>query len=217
TQAEHPEDPSKVTKIELTAYMISVNNQKDSVYPLLLSAKKKKGQSQTVTPTLPKSQGPEAFRALSKKRKQPKNKNTPNETKPADMNLTFIVFDKGAAKTMSFPEGPCGDKDLEGFKPPADMEPQTNPIAYPSRTDANDGDVFEAREDIEEDTQPGKEEHHIEMGDILNALNGVTKALKAIQDAIKENPTLPTKVIESIEAYIKNSNDMLTLINNFDF
>ncbi|GKD72521.1 hypothetical protein Tco_1330803, partial [Tanacetum coccineum] len=74
-------DPSKVTKIELTTHMITVNNQKDSVSPLPLSAKKKKGKSQSVTPTLPKSRGPEASGALSKKRKQPKPKKTPSETK----------------------------------------------------------------------------------------------------------------------------------------
>ncbi|GJR32916.1 hypothetical protein Tco_1109148 [Tanacetum coccineum] len=60
-------DPSKVTDIELTAHMIAVNSQKDSVSPLPLAAKLKKGKSQTVTPTLPKSQGPEVPGALSKK------------------------------------------------------------------------------------------------------------------------------------------------------
>ncbi|GKB23230.1 hypothetical protein Tco_0862631 [Tanacetum coccineum] len=49
-------DLSKVTNIELTAYMINVNNQRDSVSPIPLSAKLKKGKSQTVTSTLPKYQ-----------------------------------------------------------------------------------------------------------------------------------------------------------------
>ncbi|GKD93743.1 hypothetical protein Tco_1373580 [Tanacetum coccineum] len=70
-------DPSKVTDIKLTAHMIAVNNQSDSVSPLLLFAKPKKGKSQTVTPTLPKLQGPEASRALSKKRQKPKSKKPP--------------------------------------------------------------------------------------------------------------------------------------------
>nr|GEZ23544.1 copia protein [Tanacetum cinerariifolium] len=38
-------DPSKVIKIELMAHMIIVNNQKDSVSPLPLSAKKKKSKT----------------------------------------------------------------------------------------------------------------------------------------------------------------------------
>nr|GEX75161.1 hypothetical protein [Tanacetum cinerariifolium] len=60
-------DPYKLTNIELTAHMIDVNNQKDSVSPLPLAAKPKKGKYQTVTPTLPKSQGLEVLGALSKK------------------------------------------------------------------------------------------------------------------------------------------------------
>ncbi|GJU88704.1 hypothetical protein Tco_1301127 [Tanacetum coccineum] len=74
-------DPSKVTDIELTAHMIAINNRRDSVSPPPLVAKPKKRKSQIVAPTLPKSQGPEASGALSKKRKQPKSKRPPTETK----------------------------------------------------------------------------------------------------------------------------------------
>ncbi|GKD39769.1 hypothetical protein Tco_1259976, partial [Tanacetum coccineum] len=74
-------DPSKVTDIELTAYMIAVNSQKDSVSPLPLATKPKKGKSHTMTPTLPKSQGHEILGALSKKRKRPKSKKLPTKTK----------------------------------------------------------------------------------------------------------------------------------------
>ncbi|GKC74309.1 hypothetical protein Tco_1120192 [Tanacetum coccineum] len=70
-----------ILNIELTAHMIAVNNQKESVSPLPLAAKPKKGKSQTVTPTLPKSQGPEVPRALSNKSKRPKSKRPPTETK----------------------------------------------------------------------------------------------------------------------------------------
>ncbi|GJR95598.1 hypothetical protein Tco_0267772 [Tanacetum coccineum] len=73
-------DPSKVTDIELTAYMIDVNSQKDSVSPLPLAAKPKKGKSQTVTLTLPKSQGTKIPRALSKKSKRPNSKRPSIET-----------------------------------------------------------------------------------------------------------------------------------------
>ncbi|GJT27098.1 retrovirus-related pol polyprotein from transposon TNT 1-94 [Tanacetum coccineum] len=75
------QDPSKVTDIELTAHMIAVNNRRELVSPPPLAAKPKKGKSQTVTPTLPKSQGPEASGALSKKRKRPKSKKPPTKTK----------------------------------------------------------------------------------------------------------------------------------------
>ncbi|GJQ92239.1 hypothetical protein Tco_0003378 [Tanacetum coccineum] len=76
-----PPDPSKVTDIELTTHMIAVNNRRDSVFPPPLAAKPKKGKSQTVTSTLPKSQVPEASGALSKKSKRPKSKKPPIETK----------------------------------------------------------------------------------------------------------------------------------------
>ncbi|GKD54615.1 hypothetical protein Tco_1288002 [Tanacetum coccineum] len=48
-------DPSKVTDIELTAHMIVVNNRRDSMSLPPLVAKPKKGKSQTVASTLPKS------------------------------------------------------------------------------------------------------------------------------------------------------------------
>ncbi|GJY53406.1 hypothetical protein Tco_0445070 [Tanacetum coccineum] len=73
-------DPSKVTEIKLTAPMIAVNNQKDLVSPLPFSGKKKKVKSQTMTPTLPKSQGPKASRSLSKKSQKPKSKKTLTDT-----------------------------------------------------------------------------------------------------------------------------------------
>ncbi|GJW35728.1 retrovirus-related pol polyprotein from transposon TNT 1-94 [Tanacetum coccineum] len=123
--------------------------------PLPLSGKKKKVKSQTVTPTLPKSQGSEASGALSKKRQKPKSKKTPTEdqgtrksqplhegtttnpkdsrgnVQPADKRLPFMISDKGTIKTTSLPKGPHGDKDSEGFKPPADMKPLTTHVADP--------------------------------------------------------------------------------------
>ncbi|GJU70852.1 retrovirus-related pol polyprotein from transposon TNT 1-94 [Tanacetum coccineum] len=64
------------------------------------------------------------------------------------------------------------------------------------------------------------DKNNITRGDILNALNEVTEALKAIQDAVKEDHVLNKKVLEAIKAYTKNSthlNKLLTLTKNFDF
>ncbi|GKD63619.1 hypothetical protein Tco_1305727 [Tanacetum coccineum] len=110
-------DPSKVTDIELTAHMIAVNNQRDSVSPLPLSAKPKKGKSQTVTPTLPKLQGPEASRALSKKSKKPKSKKTPAETKGLPSHSLMALV-----KSLHFmPESTnTAPKDSVGNKQPID-------------------------------------------------------------------------------------------------
>ncbi|GJV00498.1 hypothetical protein Tco_1329768 [Tanacetum coccineum] len=51
------------------------------VSPLPFSGKKKKVKSQTMTPTLPKSQGPEASESLPQKRKKLLSKKAPKETK----------------------------------------------------------------------------------------------------------------------------------------
>ncbi|GJR36615.1 hypothetical protein Tco_1212299 [Tanacetum coccineum] len=64
------------------------------------------------------------------------------------------------------------------------------------------------------------DKNSITRGDLLNALNGVTETLKAIQDAVKEDHVFNKKVIEATEAYTKNSihlTELLTLIKNFDF
>nr|GEV08037.1 hypothetical protein [Tanacetum cinerariifolium] len=74
-------DPSKVTEIKLTTHMTDVNNQRDSVSLPPLAAKPKKGKSQTVTSTIPKSQGPKASRALFKKSKRHESKKPPTGTK----------------------------------------------------------------------------------------------------------------------------------------
>ncbi|GKA69607.1 hypothetical protein Tco_0775671 [Tanacetum coccineum] len=233
----------------------------------------------------------------------------------------------GTRKSQLLLEGPCRDKDSEGLKPPADMEPQNNPVTDLSGTGAkyqvdetestrlwyrslaenkgntsskvepdikplqlqtfadvqafllfedemaqesDDEEVFEAEEDMEEDTQAEEEQHQspppntdkskpypdqetqesesdtsspelkkydnmlplterqlvkscclasiegyyeenldhkeqsdkvinasmnsldkniIARGDLINALNEVTKTLKAIQDVVKEDHT----------------------------
>nr|GEU69268.1 hypothetical protein [Tanacetum cinerariifolium] len=92
--ASFSKDPSKVTPIELTAFMVAINNNEKSVKPLPFSIKKKKKKSQTVTSTLPQesfvthtpcrrelSQGLEASKSLPQKRKKPKSKKPHTETK----------------------------------------------------------------------------------------------------------------------------------------
>ncbi|GJU19166.1 retrovirus-related pol polyprotein from transposon TNT 1-94 [Tanacetum coccineum] len=224
-------------------------------------------------------------------------KDSEGNVQPVNKVLPSKVFDEGAVKTMLFPKGLRREKDLERLKPPANMEPQTNPVADLSGTKSDEEEVFADGDDMEEDTQADKEEHQslspnkdkpepsyipvtqvsnsdslspdlekydntlslterqlvkasiegyyeenvdhrektdkvinaamnsldknsIARGDLLNALNGVTETLKAIQDAIKEDYVLKKKVIEDSEAYTKNSTyltELLILIKNFDF
>nr|GFB08344.1 hypothetical protein [Tanacetum cinerariifolium] len=64
------------------------------------------------------------------------------------------------------------------------------------------------------------DKNSIARGDLLNALNGVTKELMAFQDFVKENLVLNKKVHKATWAYTKISThltELLTLIKNFDF
>nr|GEV34703.1 retrovirus-related Pol polyprotein from transposon TNT 1-94 [Tanacetum cinerariifolium] len=119
-------DISKVIDIELTAHMIAVNNQKDSVSLPPLAAKPKKGKSQTVTSNLPKSQGPEASVALSKKSKNPKSKKTPAKTK-RDIQLASTglptTLNEGTRKSKPLPESIATHlKDSGRNKQPLNMD-----------------------------------------------------------------------------------------------
>nr|GEV61332.1 copia protein [Tanacetum cinerariifolium] len=153
----HP-TPEAVKK-ELSKIVINLSyldKTQDLVSPLPLYAKPKKGKSQTVTPTLPKSHGPEASKSLFKESKKPKSKKTHAETKatstpktikgsdtqlsenkqPIDMGLTSMDFDEGTTKTTSRPEGSFRNKDLWGNKPPVDMESIIPTVVDPSGTGA---------------------------------------------------------------------------------
>ncbi|GJZ73182.1 hypothetical protein Tco_0637328 [Tanacetum coccineum] len=78
---------------------------------------------------------------------------------PADKGLPSTASNEGTVKTTMLPEGPRGDKDSEGLKLPADMEPLTNPVADPLGTGAKDeDDVLEVGEEMDEDIPPTDEE-----------------------------------------------------------
>nr|GEY94073.1 hypothetical protein [Tanacetum cinerariifolium] len=107
--------------------MIGVNNQRDSVSPPTLVAKPKKGKSQTETSTSPKSQGPEALGALSKKSKKPMSKKPPTKTKKETYNSLVrglpSTLDDGTHKLQPLPESTATHpKESEGNKEPFDMD-----------------------------------------------------------------------------------------------
>nr|GEZ96558.1 hypothetical protein [Tanacetum cinerariifolium] len=55
---------------------------------------------------------------------------------------------------------------------------------------------------------------------LLNALNGVTKTIKAVQDAVKDDLAINKKVIKATKAYTKNSSaltEQLSLVKYFEF
>ncbi|GKD08844.1 hypothetical protein Tco_1188529 [Tanacetum coccineum] len=100
---------------------------------------------------------------------------------PINKGLPSTVSDEGTVKTTPLPEGLHMDKDSEIFKPPADMEPLTTPVADPTRIDAkyqadqtqsarlryrsltknkeeSEDEIFEAGDEMDEEVQPTNEE-----------------------------------------------------------
>nr|GEX04334.1 hypothetical protein [Tanacetum cinerariifolium] len=104
-------DSSKVPYIELTVHMIVVNNQKDLVSPLPFAGKKG-------TTTDPKDSG--------------------GNVQPADKGFPSTASNEGTAKTILRLEGTLGDKDSEGNKPPADIEPINPTVVNLSGIGANE-------------------------------------------------------------------------------
>ncbi|GJY81265.1 hypothetical protein Tco_0494016 [Tanacetum coccineum] len=181
-----------------------------------------------VTPPLKPTEGSEQSYSVSS-RIVPNPQDLERNIQLTRMGLPFTSPDEGicAAKITLFPEGPRRDKDLEGLKPPIDMEPQTNPVADLSGTayllsedelaqESDEEEVFVAGDDMKEDIQANEEEHkeqsdkvidaamnsldknNIARGDLLNSLNRVTDTLKAIQDAVKEDHGLKS-LVESLQ------------------
>ncbi|GJW71784.1 hypothetical protein Tco_0128701 [Tanacetum coccineum] len=118
--------------------------------------------------TVPDPQDPKRNIQLVGTKTDPKDSR--GNVQPADKGLPSTVSNEGVAKTTLSPEGPRGDKDSEGLKPTADMEPHTNPVANPLGTDAkyhadqtqsarlsDDEEVFAVGEDMDEDTQVDEE------------------------------------------------------------
>ncbi|GJW49186.1 hypothetical protein Tco_0090537 [Tanacetum coccineum] len=93
--------------------------------PPPLATKPKKGKSQTVTSTLPKSQDPEASRALSKKRKRPKPKNLPIKTKVTPPKPTEGSKQSHSVSSGTIPDTQDLERDIQharGNKQPLDRD-----------------------------------------------------------------------------------------------
>ncbi|GJU97508.1 hypothetical protein Tco_1326779 [Tanacetum coccineum] len=59
-------------------------------------------------------------------------KDSVGNKQPIDTGLPSTVFDEGTINNTPLPEGTRRDKDLEGLKPPTDMEPLTTPVTEQS-------------------------------------------------------------------------------------
>nr|GEV48607.1 retrovirus-related Pol polyprotein from transposon TNT 1-94 [Tanacetum cinerariifolium] len=195
-------DPSKVIPIELTDFMVVANKLSSGIVP---DPQDPERNIQLTSMGFPST----LDEGTRKSKHFPEGTNidprdSEGNVQPADRGLPFMASDKGAVKTMSFPEGPRGEKDSEGLKPPADIEPQTNHVADPLGTGAKyhvDETQYtrlserqlvkylkkEQIDKVIDAAMNSLDKNSIAKGDILNALNGITETLKTIQDAIKED------------------------------
>ncbi|GJR29141.1 retrovirus-related pol polyprotein from transposon TNT 1-94 [Tanacetum coccineum] len=81
---------------------------------------------------------------------------------PANARLPSTTSNEGTSKTTPRPEGPFGDKDLEGFKPPADMEPSPPLMLLLQAlvlTKESDEDILVAGEEVDEDLHTTAGQH----------------------------------------------------------
>ncbi|GJW91646.1 hypothetical protein Tco_0169199 [Tanacetum coccineum] len=172
-------------------------------------------------------------------------KDSGGNVQPTDKRFPFTASNEGMAKTMPRLEGPLGDKDLEGNKPHADMEPINPTITDPSGT----GIEYQAQheeavvsyadprasvegyyeENIANRDQTDKlveasmsslKKSRIATSDLYKGLNIIIELLKDIKNAVKDDHVLNKKVIKATEAYTKNSSaltKLLNLLKNFDF
>ncbi|GKC52888.1 hypothetical protein Tco_1075633 [Tanacetum coccineum] len=184
------------------------------------------------------TEGLEALGILPQKRKNPKSKKTLAKTKvtpppsqqrvlsnPTQSHRAPYLIPKIHRETYKSLEN---DED-EVFAVVDDMEEDTQAEASVSYVDLKASIKGYYEENVYHRDQTNKvinaamnsfDKNNIARGDLLNALNGVTETLKAIQDAVKEDLVLNKKVLEATEAYTKSSTNLtklLTLIKKFDF
>ncbi|GJV18855.1 hypothetical protein Tco_1367875 [Tanacetum coccineum] len=153
SNSNFPKDPSKVIDIELTTHMIAINNQMDSVSPPPLSAKPKKGKSQTVTPTLPKdltstTSDEGTTKTTSRPKRSLEDKDSGGNNPPADMEtinppvadplgtgeldtqpLVLSTYADVRAFLLSDDEAQESKEDILGDGKEMDEEPQAASIA----------------------------------------------------------------------------------------
>nr|GEW41391.1 retrovirus-related Pol polyprotein from transposon TNT 1-94 [Tanacetum cinerariifolium] len=178
----------------LLAHMIAINNQRDLVSLPPLVAKPKKRKSQTVAPTLPKSQGPEALGALFKKRIKPKaiwEQRLRGNKPPTDME----------------PQNPT-DVDLLGTGTKY-QEDQTQSSRLRDQTDK-----------IMEASTSSLDRSSTTISDLYKGPNVITELLKDISNAVKDDPAINQKINEATKTFTRISSNVIkvpSLVNGFDF
>nr|GEU99830.1 hypothetical protein [Tanacetum cinerariifolium] len=193
-----PEDPSKFTDIELTAYMIDVNNQRDSVSLPPLDAKPKKGKSHIVDETQSTIL---RYRSLTKNKGKTSSKVEP-DTKSLQLQ-TFVDIQSFLLSEYEL-EKESDDEEVLAVRDDRDEDPQ---------------------DDVETDQlvasfMSSLDKSSSSISDLYKGMNVITELLKEINNAIKDDPATNKKIDKVIKTFAKISTqttEILSLVKTFDF
>ncbi|GJW27242.1 hypothetical protein Tco_0041053 [Tanacetum coccineum] len=206
-------DPSKVTDIELTAHMIAVPEILGALYKKSKRPESKKPPTETKKNIQLASTGlPSTLDEGTRKSKPfPESTATPPKVsggniQPLDRDITSTNSNEGTAKTTPHPEGSLRDKDSAGNIPPADMEPIHPTVVDLSRTGAKD-----PSDKLVEASMSSLDKSSNTISDLYKGLNIITKLLKEIKNAVKDDSVINKKITKATESFTKFSTNITEL------
>ncbi|GJX57032.1 retrovirus-related pol polyprotein from transposon TNT 1-94, partial [Tanacetum coccineum] len=223
-------DPSKVTNIELTAHMIVVHNQRDSVSPPPLAVKPKKGKSQTVASTLPKDITSTTFnKGATKTTPRPEgslgDKDLEGNIPPANMEpihtpvagpsgigdkyqaflLSKDKLEKESDEEEVLAPREYMDEDIqadEEVRTPSPKQDQPEP-SYASIDQYYDENITHRDQNnkLVEASLSSIDSSSTTISDLYKGLDVITQLLKDINNVIKDDPAANQKINEATETF----------------
>ncbi|GJZ87931.1 hypothetical protein Tco_0659713 [Tanacetum coccineum] len=231
-------DPSKVPNIELMAHMIAVNNQKDSVSPLQFSKKKNKVKSQTGTTNDPKdSRGNDqpADKGLpSTASNEGTAKTTPrlegpfrdkdsggnkhpliwNQSTPLLLVLQDLVLNVRAF-LLSDDEAQESEKDILGAAEEDHWEKHKEAAVHCANLKASIDEYYDENiahrdhtDKLVEASMNYLDKSSTTISDLYKGLNIITKLLKEINNAVKDDLAINKKISEATKTFTKISTNI---------
>ncbi|GJU10634.1 hypothetical protein Tco_1133030 [Tanacetum coccineum] len=165
--------------------MIAINNRRESVSLPPLSVNPKKGKSQTVTPTLPKSQAlrlqDHSLRSAKGLRNQLPWLLMNARLKPRRILKAFLLSDNELDKESDEEEVLAAGEDM-------DEDTQTDKLVEASMSFLN--------------------KSNITINDLYKGLNVITELLKDIYNSVKDDLTANQKINDTTETFTKISSNI---------